>query len=176
MGIPPAVCFCLLAKHLLGILHNQAEVFAILKIASLSQNSTTFLTLDPSSTKYRNQACSFSYSSPLFGRTVAIDVKAALRASTSMIKFEMMLFSNRIALMSFAKAAWKAVVSKTKSAGRPKVWGTEAGCKCRVQSAVTSRLMIEASCWTLPSSKAERKARVVVSMRCLRFDVEAMMD
>lgn len=44
-----------------------------------------------------------------------------------------------------------------------------------MQSAVTLRLMIEASFWTAPYSYADRKARAVASMRCLRFFEEDMM-
>lgn len=45
----------------------------------------------------------------------------------------------------------------------------------RLQSAVTSRLTREASPWVEPSSKADRKARSVVSMRSRRFVAEAMV-
>lgn len=80
-----------------------------------------------------------------------------------------MLFLNRNTVMSFAKTSWKAVDEKAKSGGREKEERMEAGSMCRVQDEVTSRFMIEASWRREPSSKAERKARVVVSMRSLRL-------
>ena len=71
--------------------------------------------------------------------------------------------------MSLAKISWKAVGEKAKSGGREKEERMEAGSMWRVHVAVTLRFMRGGSWRVEPSSKAERNARVVVSMRCLRL-------